>query len=148
MLTGTQLIHLLADVVAHGGKLLINVGPDGNGNIPELQQQPLRELGAWLDRNGEAIYATRPWTTAAATTTAGRQVRFTQKDGTVYAIVLSDELPDSLTIRDLTLPPGSRIGLLDGSTDLAWTQAGNDVRIATPARPPGKHAHVLAITRS
>ena len=147
-LTGTQLIHLLADVVAHGGNLLINVGPDGNGHIPDLQQQPLRELGAWLDRNGDAIYGTRPWTTAAATTTAGRQVRFTQKDGTVYAIVLSDELTDSLTIRDLTLSPGSRIGVLDGATEVVWTQAGNDVRITLPSRPAGQHAHVLTITAS
>jgi alpha-L-fucosidase len=59
-LTGTQLIHLLADVVAHGGNLLINVGPDGTGHIPDLQQRPLRELGTWLDRNGESIYATPP----------------------------------------------------------------------------------------
>jgi alpha-L-fucosidase len=70
-LTGTQLVHLLADVVAHGGNLLINVGPDGTGRIPDLQQRPLRELGAWLDRNGEAIYATRPWTPAATTTATG-----------------------------------------------------------------------------
>jgi hypothetical protein len=78
----------LADVVAHGGNLLINVGPDGAGRIPDLQQRPLHELGAWLDRNGEAIYATRPWSPAATTTTGGQQVRFTHKDRTVYAIVL------------------------------------------------------------
>jgi alpha-L-fucosidase len=59
-LTGTQLVHLLAHVVAHGGNLLINVGPDGAGHIPELQQRPLRDLGSWLDRNGDAIYATVP----------------------------------------------------------------------------------------
>jgi hypothetical protein len=72
-LTGTQLVHLLADVVAHGGNLLINVGPDGAGRIPDLQQRPLHELGAWLDRNGEAIHATRPWSPAATTTTGGQR---------------------------------------------------------------------------
>jgi alpha-L-fucosidase len=145
-LTGAQLIHLLADVVAHGGNLLINVGPDGAGCIPDLQQQPLGELGSWLDRNGEAIYATRPWPPTATTTTTGRQVRFTQKDGTVYAIVLSDRLGDSVTIRDLRLPSGSRIGVLDGTADLAWAQVGDDVRIASASLPPGRHAHVLTIT--
>jgi alpha-L-fucosidase len=147
-LTGTQLIHLLADVVAHGGNLLINVGPDGAGRIPDLQQRPLRELGAWLDRNGEAIYATRPWTPAATTTATGQQVRFTQKVRTVYAIVLSDDVADGLTVRGLTIPASSRIGVLHGAADLAWTQAANDVRIAPPPQPPGQHAQVLTIATS
>ena len=34
-------------------------GPDGT--IPDLQQAPLRGLGAWLAINGEAIYGSRPW---------------------------------------------------------------------------------------
>jgi len=147
-LTGTQLIHLLADVVAHGGNLLINVGPDGAGRIPDLQQRPLRELGAWLDRNGDAIYAARPWSRAATTTGDGHQVRYTQKDGTVFAIVVAEDLADDLTIRDLTLPPGSRVGVLNGPSDLPWIQAANDVRITPPPQPSGQHAYVLAITTS
>jgi alpha-L-fucosidase len=145
-LTGTQLIHLLVEVVAHGGNLLINVGPDGTGRIPDIQQQPLRELGAWLEANGEAIYATRPWSPTATTTAAGQQVRFTRKDGTVYAIVLSDDLAGALSLPDLTLPPGSRIGVLDSPADLAWTQAADELRIAPLPRPGGRHAQVLTIT--
>ena len=75
--------------------------------------------GAWLERNGEAIYATHPWTPSAATTSNGQQVRFTQKDATVYAIVLGDQLADSLTVHGLRLPAGSRVGLLHGPADLA-----------------------------
>ena len=145
-LTGTQLVHLLADVVAHGGNLVIDVGPDGAGHIPDLQQRPLRELGAWLDRNGDAIYATRPWSTAATTTADGHQVRYTQKDGTVFAIVLADQLTGTLTVRGLTLPPGSRVGILDGPGDLAWVQTATGVRITPPPQPPRRHAHVLTIT--
>jgi alpha-L-fucosidase len=146
ILTGTQLVHLLADVIAHGGNLLINVGPDGTGHIPDLQQRPLHELGAWLDANGEAIYATRPWTPTATTTSTGDQVRFTHSKDTVYAIVLSDRLTDDLTIRGLTLPAGSRVGVLGGVADLAWTQAANDVRITPPPQPSSQHAQVLTIT--
>jgi alpha-L-fucosidase len=145
-LTGTQLVHLLVDVVAHGGNLLINVGPDGTGRIPEIQRQPLRELGAWLDANGEAIYATRPWTRPAGTTTGDQQVRYTRKDDVIYAIVLSDRLADSLTIRDLMLPAGSRIRMLNGSVDLPWTQAAGGVRIAAPQHPANPHAQVLQIS--
>ncbi len=121
-LTGTQLIHLLVDVVAHGGNLLINVGPDGNGRIPDLQQRPLTELGAWLDTNGDAIYATRPWTRAATTTTTGEQVRLTHRDATLYAVVLADQIPDNLTLRKLCPSPGSRIGMLNEPGDLPWTR--------------------------
>lgn len=144
-LSGAQLVHLLVDVVAHGGNLLVNVGPDGTGRIPEVQQQPLRELGAWLERNGEAIYATHPWTASAASTSSGHEVRFTQKDATVYAVVLVDQLPDSLSIRGLRLPAVSRVGLLDGPADLAWSQEDGDLQVTLPPQPPGQPAHVLRI---
>ena len=97
----------------------------------------------WLARNGDAIHATRPWSTRR-----GHQVRYTQKDGTVFAIVLADDLTENRTIRDLTLPPGSRVGVLNGPRDLAWIQAATDVRITPPSQPPGQHAHVLTITPS
>jgi hypothetical protein len=100
----------------------------------------------WLEGNGDAIYATGPWTPAATTTASGQQVRFTRRDGVVYAIVLADDVADGLTIRGLTLPAGSRIGVLHGAADLAWTQAANDVRIAPPPQPPSRHAQVLTIT--
>jgi alpha-L-fucosidase len=103
--------------------------------------------GAWLERNGEAIYATHPWTPSAATTSNGQQVRFTQKDATVYAIVLGDQLADSLTVHGLRLPAGSRVGLLHGPADLAWSQGDGDLQVMLPP-PPGQHAHVLRITTS
>jgi alpha-L-fucosidase len=89
LLSGASLVHLLADVVSKGGTLLINVGPDGAGRIPEVQQRPLRELGSWLRTNGEAIFGTRFWTPSATTTADGEPVRFTRKGGDVYIIVLA-----------------------------------------------------------
>jgi alpha-L-fucosidase len=147
-LSGTELVHLLVDVVARGGNLLVNVGPDGGGQIPEIQQRPLRELGDWLRTNGQAIYATQPWPRPATTSSSGHQVRYTRKNKTLYAIVLSDRLPDNLAIEDLALPPGSRIRTLNGDADLAWTQVGNDVLINTAQPSSGPHAQVLAISMS
>ena len=60
-LSGASLIRLLVDVVAKNGNLLINVGPAADGSIPDLQRTAMRELGAWLRTNGDAIYGTRPW---------------------------------------------------------------------------------------
>ena len=54
-----QVIHLLVDVVAKGGNLALNVGPMPDGRLPHPAVKRLEELGDWLKRNGEAIYATR-----------------------------------------------------------------------------------------
>ena len=55
-----QLIHMLCDVVAKGGNLLLNVGPDAEGRLPEEALQRMEELGQWLRQYGHAIYGTRP----------------------------------------------------------------------------------------
>ena len=48
--------------MAAGGGMTLNVGPAADGKIPMLQQERLKDLGDWLDINGEAIYETRPYT--------------------------------------------------------------------------------------
>ena len=52
------LLRNLIDIASKGGNYLLNVGPDANGVVPMPEQQRLREMGAWLARNGEAIYGT------------------------------------------------------------------------------------------
>ena len=53
-----HLIHDLTRVASGNGAYLLNVGPLPDGTIPELQQQRLREMGAWLQVNGESVYGT------------------------------------------------------------------------------------------
>ncbi len=88
IITATEVIRMVCDVVSKNGNLLIGIGPQPDGHIPEEQQVPLRGLGAWLAVNGPAIYGTRPWEVAATTTTEGTQVRFTTRDGRVYALLV------------------------------------------------------------
>lgn len=90
MLKGPELILMLSDIVSKNGNLLLNVGPTADGTIPEMQQRPLRELGRWLERYGEAIYGTRPWTRASARTSSEAEVRFTRKGDSLYALVHDD----------------------------------------------------------
>ena len=50
----------LVEVVSRGGNYLLNIGPRGDGSVVEFEAGVLRGVGAWLEKNGEAIYATRP----------------------------------------------------------------------------------------
>lgn len=85
-LTEAELVHLLIDVVSKNGNLLLNVGPRADGTIPEIQQERLRQLGAWMRVNGEAIYGTRPWTRCGEEfTPADRSpVSYTAKGDVLY----------------------------------------------------------------
>ncbi len=84
------LIHMLCDVVAKGGNLLLNVGPDADGNLPGEALERMEAIGKWLEKNGYAIYGTRPLYPYCE-----GNVRYTQsKDGKLqYAITLTDEAP-------------------------------------------------------
>ncbi len=49
--------HKLVTIVQKGGHLLLNIGPDGTGAVPEGSSKVLEEVGAWMQKNGESIYA-------------------------------------------------------------------------------------------
>lgn len=53
------LIRMVVDVITRDGNILLNVAPDGQGRIPENVQERVRELGHWIQENGESIYGTR-----------------------------------------------------------------------------------------
>ena len=52
----SMLIKKLVECVSKGGNLLLNVGPDARGNIPEESLEILAEIGWWMKKNGESIY--------------------------------------------------------------------------------------------
>jgi len=58
-----MVIHSLIDIVSKNGVLLLNISPRADGIIPDDQRDVLVAMGKWLERNGAAIYATRPWLT-------------------------------------------------------------------------------------
>ena len=54
------LIHQLVDIVSKNGNYLLNVGPDGQGEIPAASVERLRAVGKWVTVNGESIYGAQP----------------------------------------------------------------------------------------
>ena len=54
-----KLIQNLVKIVARGGNYLLNVGPKADGSFPEESVQRLKDIGRWMNLNGEAIYGTQ-----------------------------------------------------------------------------------------
>lgn len=124
---GRELVHLLLDIVCKGGNLALNVALQPNGEMPSLAVNSLRELGRWLKIHGEGIYGTEiiaPY--------FFRRIRYTQKEGTIYAFFVYDEavrLPVRVYL-DIDRPVG-RVTLLRTGEDVPFVQTGAKVALDT-----------------
>ena len=137
-----ELIHLLCDIVSKNGNLLLNVGPRADGSIPQIQAERLRALGAWLERNGEAIFGTRPWVRAAGETGDGMAVRFTAKGDSVYAVVLGQPGREGISLQ-LNLPGRLRDAALLGSSGAAASYENGRLLLRPSIPLPDSPAHAL-----
>ncbi len=134
-----QLITTLADTVADGGNLMLDIGPRADGTIPQVMTDRLEGIGRWLDANGEAIFGSQRWTQPRA-----GGVRFTVGPaGFLYAIAV-DRSPGSLTI-DAPVPvkAGMRISLL-GDDDRPLDFRRDDGKLVVPL-PAGAGDHPFAL---
>ena len=162
------IVRQLVDIVSKNGNLLLNIGPRSDGTIPDEVQQVLRDVGAWLRINGEAIYGTRPWklygegpTNVAAgsfhDTDTGKYTaddfRFTSKGDVLYAIELGWPSSGEATIQSLgsvALPNQTieSVILLGSNSKLQFQQQPDALHIQLPAQAPGKYASAFRITFS
>ncbi|HEX7366478.1 MAG TPA: alpha-L-fucosidase, partial [Pelobium sp.] len=134
-----DLLRKLIDIVSKGGNFLLNVGPNQYGVIPEVCQQNLREIGEWLQLNGEAIYGT-----VASPFPYLPYGRATRKNQTIYLHVF--KWPAN---KKLNIPLSNKITkaylLADKSTSFKITPTANGNQISLPAFAPDKVASVIAI---
>lgn len=56
----TRMLRYLVSNTSMGGNYLLNVGPKADGTLPVSAVRRLREMGAWLGANGEAVYGSKP----------------------------------------------------------------------------------------
>ena len=55
-----NIIYTLINCVSKNGNLLLNVGPDAKGNIPQTSIDVLEKVGEWMESNSEGIYGCGP----------------------------------------------------------------------------------------
>jgi len=60
LMSRDRALTMLINTVVRGGNMLLNVGPDKDGVIPEAHIARLKQIGDWLVQYGESIYSTRP----------------------------------------------------------------------------------------
>lgn len=149
-----EMLFWIVEIASKGGNYLLNVGPDGNGVIPEASIKVLKEIGSWMKVNGEAVYGTTRWSTLKEgptvlemkSTTARKDQGFntvftsedfwfTQKDNNVYAISLACTSDDTVRLEALYDHRDKirSISMLGERGKLKWSAADGRVNVKIPA---------------
>ncbi len=139
-----KLIHLLVDIVAKGGNLLLNIGPSPEGELAPASLDRLKEIGAWMKVNNSAIYNTR----AIAPYKEGKVCYTRMPDKTINAICLADEgekqLPATISITAFTPKAGSKVTMLGVKEPIKWERSAKGFTIQIPeavrTNPPCEYA--------
>ena len=157
--TAEELVWNLVDVVSKNGNFLLNIGPRADGTIPDEDAQILREIGAWLKVNGEAIFDTRPWRLygEGPTRVAEGQFsddeaprytvhdfRFTARDDALYVIAMKRSESGEYCVRALGELDASRqanfhgiirdVRRLGSGDAVAWTRDGDGLHLRDMGR--------------
>ena len=124
------MLGFLISAAGGDGNVLLNVGPTPEGEIAAVQSDRLREMGQWLEKYGESIYATRggPYKSA-------KNLGSTHKGNTVYLHILSWEgeklelpaLPKKILKSEL---------LTGGKVDVQQSSQGVTVTVAKEFQQP------------
>lgn len=146
----------LVDIVSKNGNLLLNVGPKADGTISDEDRAVLLEIGDWMEKNGEAVYGSRPWRIAAEGPTqveegqftdgkdkvfTSEDFRFTVKGDSLYAICLHYPENGTVTVKALGEQDASHLpkfhGIIRGVEVLGfeeqpvWNRDGEGLHIST-----------------
>lgn len=140
-----EIIEKLVDIVSKGGNYLLNIGPSPEGEFDDIAYSRLKEIGAWMKINGEAIYNTRMYTVFGE----GDRIRYTKsKDGKTTYIFLLDFPKDPISLTKIRFSKNTSIRMLGSNSTLSWKQNDQAVNITVPpsAQSSCDHAWVIKVT--
>ncbi len=162
--SSSETLLWLIDIVSKGGNYMLNIGPDGQGRVPEANVQILSDIGEWLSVNGEAVYGTRPWEFSHEGPTGliaeGTEARediggvvqatdkdywFTAKENVVYAIALVANMDRKVLIRSINVDSIKQIDLLGDEQRLTYQHSLEGLEIVLPEVFNNKAGYVLKI---
>ena len=168
----------LVDIVSKNGNLLLNVVLRADGSLDPDAEALLHRLAAWTAVNGEAIYGSRPWLVygeGAVKPKGGsfnekfdfsaKDIRFTTKGATLYAIALGWPDDGKMVIRSLAKTAddgenkikrvellGYRVNfmnrLLGATSSLKFTQTSDGLTVELPGKKMSDLTCSLRITGS
>jgi alpha-L-fucosidase len=149
-MSGRAGIHLLIDIVAKGGNLLLNIAPGPDGEWQQGAYDLLKEYGSWLKVNGEAIYNTKPIEPYKED-----NICITQNNDNVYFLYLAGEkenqMPATIRIKSLQPSNGATISLLGSKSSLKWSKDGTGFVVNIPEtlrnKPPCSYAWTLKVSK-
>lgn len=144
--SGRELVHMLIDIVAKGGNLLLNIGPSPEGTWPEDAFDRLAKIGSWMDINGEAIYETRkiePYYTGSSF--------FTQKKDkssiyTIYILKEGETLPDEIELQTILLPENPQVEVLGYKGRIKIKKSESGYLLSIPKKLQSTPPHKYAVT--
>lgn len=135
-----QIMHLFVETVSKGGNFLLNVGPDGEGAIPDEAADILQKIGNWMKINQLSIYGT----TASPFSNLDWGYS-TQKEGKIFLHIF-DRPSSGLISLPLENTIKNAAPLYDPNQELEVTTAGEYQRIKLPEnRPPVEGPEVVVI---
>jgi alpha-L-fucosidase len=130
----------LVKIVSRGGNYLLNIGPKGNGEIPDATLEIFRKVGLWVERNAESIYGT--------TVNPFGELDWgycTIKDSKIYLFIRDWPQDNKLTVPRLKNEVTSAYLLLDRSTKLDVRQVEKQTCISLPPKPLDSPLTVLTL---
>lgn len=128
-----EIVHTLAQVVTRGGSLLLNIGPRPDGAFDSTAYVRLREVGAWLKVNGEAVYGTR----AAELGAQGAIGCTRSKDGkAIYLFGEAGEKPWSIAWEGDRLPKATVLAT-GRKLRVKWNKERLEIEVADMGRTHG-----------
>jgi len=134
-----ECLQTLASTAGGNGNLLFNVGPMLDGRIEERQVNRLKEMGAWLNKNGAAIYNTKggpykPDSVLAAT----------RKGNKIYLHIFKNQGTE-ISIAAIPGVKLSKAYLLDGATPLTFKTETEKLKISLPKQLPDLNDTVIVL---